>query len=253
MGISKCQNRARHCVYWPGIKSDIKCIVESCPTCQCHHLQEPQQLLQPTPAPEHPWHLLGADYFHLDGSEYLVTTDYCSKIPIIRRILVSQCNASKTISVLKELFREHCIPEVLCTDNGPQFVNALFTEFATDWKFDHNTSSPRNPRSNGQAEAAIKTAKSLLTHAKCSGQDPYIALLAYHSTPIDAHLCSPPKLLYQQVLHTTVPQWIRHTEPHEDAECDHLNQCATQCRVPQPVWLPQETSILCQPNHICPQ
>ena len=51
-------------------------------------------------------------------------------------------------------------------------------EFATDWKFDHNTSSPRNPRSNDQAEAAIKTVKGLLTHAMCSGQDPYLALLA---------------------------------------------------------------------------
>ena len=54
MGISKCQNRARHCVYWAGINSDIKCLIESCPTCQHHHHpQEPQQLLQPTLAPEH--------------------------------------------------------------------------------------------------------------------------------------------------------------------------------------------------------
>ena len=76
-----------------------------------------------------------------------------------------------TISVLKELFTEHGIPVVFHTDIGPQFANALFTEFATDWKFDHNTSLPRNPRSNGQAEAAMKTVKGLLIHAKCSGQD----------------------------------------------------------------------------------
>ena len=78
-------------------------------------------------------------------------------MPIIRRIPTSPGNASKTFSVLKELFAEHDIPEILCTDNGPQFANALFTEFATDWKFDHNTSSPRNPRSNGQPEATMKT------------------------------------------------------------------------------------------------
>ena len=115
----------------------------------------------------------------------------------MRRIPASLCNASKTISVLKELFAEHGIPELLCIDSGSQFANALFPEFATDWKFDHNTSSPRNPRSNGQAEASIKTVKGLLTHAKCSGQDPYIALLAYHSMPIDAHLCPPAEMLYQ--------------------------------------------------------
>ena len=98
--------------------------------------------------------------------------DYYSKMPIIRRIPASKCNASKTISVLKELFTEHGIPGILSTDNCPQFANELFTEFATGWKFDHNTISPRNPRSNGQAEAAVKTVKGLLTHAKCSGQDP---------------------------------------------------------------------------------
>ena len=118
-------------------------------------------------------------------------------MPIVKTILTSQCNASKTISGLKELFAEHSIPEVLHTDNGPQFVNALFTEFATDWKFDHNTSSPRNCRNSGQAEATIKAVKGLPTHAKCSGQGQYIALLAYCSMPVDAHLCSPAEMLYQ--------------------------------------------------------
>ena len=144
---------------------DIKYLVKSCPACQHHHPQEPRQPLKPTLASECTWQLLGIDYFHFDGSEYLVVTDYYSKMHIRRRIPASQCNASKTISVLKELFTEHDIPEVLCTNSGAQFANALFTKFATDWKFDHNTSSHRNPRSNVQAEAAVKTVKGLLTHA----------------------------------------------------------------------------------------
>ena len=78
----------------------------------------------------------------------------------------SQCNANKTISVLKELFSEHGIPETLRSDNGPQFANHMF---AKEWNFDHNTSSPRNPRSNDQAEAAVKIVKGLLTKAKYSG------------------------------------------------------------------------------------
>ena len=92
--------------------------IDSCPS--HHHCpQEPWQLLQPTLALECLWQLLSTDYFHFDGPEYLVFTDYYSKMPIIRRIPASQCNAFKTISVLKELFAEHGIPEVLCTDNGP--------------------------------------------------------------------------------------------------------------------------------------
>ena len=36
IGISKCQNKTIHCVYWPGINSDIKHLIESCPKSQNH-------------------------------------------------------------------------------------------------------------------------------------------------------------------------------------------------------------------------
>ena len=99
---------------------------------------------------------------HFDGNEYLIIIDYYSKMPFVCKIPPSQCNAAKTISILKELFSEHGIPESLRSDNGPQFACALFAEFATDWNFDHCTSAPTNPHSNGQAEAAVKIIKGLL-------------------------------------------------------------------------------------------
>ena len=164
----------------------------------------------------------------------------------------SQCNAAKTISVLKELFSEHGIPETLRSDNGPQFASHLFAEFAKEWNFDHNTSSLRNPRSNGQVEAAVKIIKGLLNHAKYSGEDPYLALLAYRSMPIDAHLRSPAEMLYQRTIRTTLPQRIRHKDPHAADDCDRLNQCATQsaeyhdrrCRPKSLLYAGQTVSVL---------
>ena len=96
LGITKCQYHARQCIYWPGIYEDIKKMVE---TCQCHHPQEPRQPLQPTPAPEHPWQHMGADFFTFDGFKYLVIIDYYTKMSFIRKIPPSQCNAAKTISI----------------------------------------------------------------------------------------------------------------------------------------------------------
>ena len=203
-------------------------MVESCATCQQHHPQQPQQPLKPTPAPEQPWQHISADFFSFDGFKYLVIIDYYSKIPFLRRMAQSQCNAAKTVSVLKELFSEHGIPETLRSDNGPQFASHLFAEFAKEWNFDHNTSSPSNPRGNGQAEATIKIIKGLLTCAKYSGQDPYLALLAYRSTPIDAHLHSPAEMLYQRTICNTLPQRIYHKDPHAANDHDQLNQHATQ-------------------------
>ena len=126
------------------------------------------------------------------------------------------------------MLKEHGIQETLRSDNGPHFANHMFAEFAKEWNFDHNTSSPRNPRSNGQAEATVNTVKGLLTKAKYLGQDPHLALLAYRSTPIDAHLQSPAEMLYQRNIHTTLPQRIRHKDLHAADDRDRLNQRATQ-------------------------
>ena len=107
LGTSKCQYRARQCVYWPGINKDIEQLVEACATCQRHRPQEPRQPLKPTPPPERPWQQLGADFMMFNGSEYLVIVDYYSKMPIVRKMPTSQCNSAKMITVLKELLAEH--------------------------------------------------------------------------------------------------------------------------------------------------
>ena len=228
LGTSKCQYRARQCIYWPGINKDIGWLVEACTICQRHQPQEPRQPLKPTPPPEQPWQQLGADFMTYDGSEYLVIIDYYSKMTIVWKMPTSQYNSAKTITVLKELFVEHGILEEIWSDNGPQFASHLFGEFTKDWNIKHSTSSPRNPRSNGQAESAVKIVKGLLTHAKYSGQDPYLALLAYRSTPVDSHLRSPAEMLYQHALCTTVPQRIRHKDPYAAAECERLEERATK-------------------------
>ena len=72
------------------------------------------------------------------------------------------------------------IPEVVVSDNGPQFAAEAFEEFAQVYSFEHVTSSPYFPQSNGEAERAVKTIKDLL---KKEG-DPYLSLLSYRSTPL---------------------------------------------------------------------
>ena len=142
---------------------------------------------------------------------------------------------------------------------GPQFTSGLFAEFAADWNFNHCTSAPTNPHSNGQEEAAMKIIKGLLTWSKYSGQDPYLALLAYCSTPVDAHMHSPGEMLYQCDLCTTVPQCICHTDAHATADCDHLDQCAflsaanhdcQGCWKKAPLFAGQSVSVLNNARHL---
>ena len=66
------------------------------------------------------------------------------------------------------------IPEVMRSDNGPQYSSSSFKKFAKDWKFQDITTSPEYPRSNGLAEKTVQTVKSLLEKAKDDNKDPYL-------------------------------------------------------------------------------
>ena len=151
-----------------------------------------------------------------------------------------RCSQSMGFLKLSDLTMAHNLPAI----NLPSLLRS--------GTFDHTTSSPRNPRSNGEAEATVKVTKGLLTHAKYSGQDSYLALLAYRSTPIDAHLHSPPEMLYQRVVRTTVPQRIRHKDAQAAPDWDHLNDHATQsaayhdhhCKQKSPLYAGQTVSVL---------
>ena len=75
-------------------------------------------------------------------------------------------------------------------------------------KFQHTTSSPRYPRSNGLAERRIQSVKNLLNKALNSQQDPYLAILENQNTQVNGYV-SPVQLLMSHSLSSTIP-----TLPH---------------------------------------
>ena len=70
--------------------------------------------------------------------------------------------AEDIISHTKSTFARHGIPEVVYSDNGPQFSSDAHKQFALEYQFTHTTSSPYFPQSNGEAEWAVGIIKSLL-------------------------------------------------------------------------------------------
>jgi hypothetical protein len=99
----------------------------------------------------------------------------------------------------------HGIPDVLISDNGPQFCCKQIKEFSQKWEFIHVTSSPVYPQSNGGVERAVQTAKTLMKKAFESGEDPYMSLLNHRNTPRDSVLGSPAQRLMSRRTKTILP------------------------------------------------
>ena len=206
-GISKCHERVLTAVWWPGVFKDLDCFIKKCPQCTQTTPLTSEPLL-PTTLPSHPWERVAADLCQLKGSVYLVVVDYFSRYIEVKQM--TSTTATKVIEALKSVFSRYGIPEVLMSDNGPQFACSEMEDFAAQYKFRHITSSPLYPQSNGLAERSVKTVKGLLRDA----EDPYLALLAYRATPLPWCHLSPAELLMGRKIRTVVPQTKEQFKPN---------------------------------------
>ena len=112
--------------------------------------------------------------------------------------VLRRTTASAVIRGLKAQLVRHGIPDVMVTDNGPQFSSEMFRDFDKEWSFKHETSSPGYPQSNGEAENAVKTAKKLIESAIRAGTDKWLALLDYRRTPSEFLESSPAQRLFSR-------------------------------------------------------
>ena len=229
-GIAKSQLLACGSFFWPSINKAIEEVVHQCETCTQFQSQNAAAPLTPTPTPSHPWQMCATDIFLLEGVDHLVVGDFYSKMIFIQCIPPGQSNANKIVSLLKEMFSEHGIPEVLCSDNGPQYASANFTDFCISWGITHETSSLHYPQSNGFGEACIKSVKHALQWAKHSGADPHLALLALRASPINTKLPSPAELLYQCWLRTTILAKICNSDSSATHIHEQINTCSESAK-----------------------
>ena len=97
------------------------------------------------------------------------------------------------------------IPDILISDNEPQFSSDIFCKFAAEYQFQHQTSSPHYPRSNGKAEKAVQTIKNLLRKAQVEKSDFHLALLDFRNSPTNDNVGSPAQRLMGRRTKTLLP------------------------------------------------
>ncbi|UYV61429.1 K02A2.6-like [Cordylochernes scorpioides] len=211
-GITKTRLRARETVWWPGISEEIAETVRKCSVCIQEAVSKHEPLI-PTNFPTRPWQKIGMDLFKFENKWYLVDIDYYSRFPEMTQL--DRLTANVVVRSCKSIFARHGIPETVVSDNGTQFGAAReFANFARQYGFQHVTSSPRFPQSNGMAEAGVKIAKLILK----KNQDPSLGLLEYRSTPLENGY-SPAELLMGRKLRTTLPIAPENLNPRYDRRC----------------------------------
>jgi len=196
-------------------------MISKCSVCSKHKVQHPEPLL-PSALPEHPWQKVATDLFEWNSSTYLLVVDYYSRYVELAKL--TSTTSTAVIKHLKSIFARHGLPQIVVSDNGPQYSSSVFTDLAKQYDFTHITSSPQFPQANGAAERAVRTVKTLLTKS----DDPHMAMLAYRSTPLEDGY-SPAQLLMGRQLCTLVPTMTQLMKPKLPS-CRHLRQKEAQIK-----------------------
>ena len=202
LGIAKMKALARNHVWWLRIDKDLESLVRSCKDCAAVK-QAPAKY--PWTWPNRPWERIHIDFAGPSlNKSFLIIVDAYSKWADV--IEMSQTTAARTITVLRNVFASHGLPEQIVSDNGPQFTSSDFAEFTKLNGIKHVRVSPYHPASNGEAERFIRTFKEAMKAGRNDGLTvPHRLasfLLTYRTTPHSTTGIPPCELLMGRQLRT---------------------------------------------------
>ncbi|XP_029141787.1 uncharacterized protein K02A2.6-like, partial [Protobothrops mucrosquamatus] len=150
-GIVRMKALARSHLWWPGLDKAIEAQVHGCQVCQQSWPDMPQAPVHRWGETHTPWSRVHLDYAGpFQGQFFLILVDSHSKW--LEVVPVSSTTTARTIQVLRGIFATHGLPDVLVSDNGPQFTSCEFQAFLQANLIQHATSAPFYPSTNGQAD-----------------------------------------------------------------------------------------------------
>ena len=158
-----------------------------------------------TPSPSshfgYPMQHIGLDLFHYANKDYLICVDHWSGYLFYHQL--RSLSSESVLKVLTTWFNLFGWPSSIRSDGGPQF-RGEFTRFCTGYAISHEVSAPLNPKSNGLAEAGVKSVKNILRKSASSGFDADTMLYEWRNVPrSDGY--SPAQLMFGRAQRTSLP------------------------------------------------
>ena len=128
IGVEGCIRRARETKYWPCMSVELKEYISKCDTCMAHRSTPGKEPIVQHEFAAQPWAKVGADLCDHKGRTLLVVSDYYRNF-----IEVEHLNRAATSTVskaLKAMIARYGVPDILISNNGPQFASGEFATFA---------------------------------------------------------------------------------------------------------------------------
>ena len=173
----RTKQRLRSKVWWPKMNSDVEQFINSCHSCQIVSPAQPPTPLKMTSIPKAAWLMIGCDLCgpFPNGQHLLVCVDYHSRFPEVE--IVRKTTSRVIASKLRKLICRYGCPEVIITDNGPQFQkNTEFKSLIHEFGIKHRRVTPYHPQANGEVERFNRNLKKCIQTAIGEHQDWRIAL-----------------------------------------------------------------------------
>ncbi|XP_026530779.1 uncharacterized protein K02A2.6-like, partial [Notechis scutatus] len=150
-GIVRMKALARSYAWWPAMDGQIETWVATCNKCQETRSAPPKAPPTEWETPRGPWSRIHIDFAGpTKGHTFLITVDAYSNWLEVNKMKNTTTEA--VVKKLNRLFATHGLPDVLVSDNGPQFTALAFEQYLADRGIRHVLTSPAHPAANGRAE-----------------------------------------------------------------------------------------------------
>ena len=204
-GVVKCKQLARSYVYWPNLDRDIEQIISECISCRDNSRDPKRVVSHKWEKPKNVWERLHFDIGFHANTNLLIIVDAFSKW--LEVYTLTSISTDKIIECFRDVFSRFGFPNVVVSDNAPQFVASKMTDYFDSIGVRHVTSPPYHPASNGQAERYVQTVKNGLKNDSSSDNLKIRIqnfLLAYRRAPNLSTGKSPYELMFGRKIHSNL-------------------------------------------------
>lgn len=156
-GIEETHHRIGLRYYWPNMKNSITTFINQCNNCclSKYDRKPIKTYMNVTPTPSKPLEVIHIDTYSIERTKFLTIIDSFSKFA--QAYYMSSANVIEVLDNLLDFFSHHGTPNLITTDNGPEFHNATFEEFLKLHKIEIHFTSVQHPNSNGMIERLHST------------------------------------------------------------------------------------------------